>query len=176
MVRSPDGNTAFFNNNAVVFQRDSYIPYVFIICLDLTKYFHTFLKKGLEAENMKDTDKCPLLVNTSVQAKPLLHSPEQAARAIAFYVNTNKAKYMCFKQKGILFTLRSKCLKLVNQFTYLGIKISSTKRDVNIRRVTHRFPILWKSDLYSKTKLDCFHAVTVSLLLYRCTTCSQIKC
>ena len=39
---------------------------------------------------------------------------------------------MYFKQKGAIFILNRKPLKLVDQFTYLDSNISSTESDVNI--------------------------------------------
>ena len=50
------------------------------------------------------------------------------ARGIGLNVNANKTELMCFK-KGAISTLIVKPLKLVNQFTYLGSKISSTESD-----------------------------------------------
>ena len=50
---------------------------------------------------------------------------EKAAGGIGFYVNVDKTELMCFKQ-GTISTLSSKFLKLIDQFTYLSINISST--------------------------------------------------
>ena len=47
-------------------------------------------------------------------------------------MNANVIEYMCFKQKGAIFILKGKALKLVDLFTYLSSNISSTEKDVNI--------------------------------------------
>ena len=43
-----------------------------------------------------NTDDLALLSNTTFQAKSLQHSLKQAARAIGFYVNSDKIEFMCF--------------------------------------------------------------------------------
>ena len=74
-----------------------------------------------------------LLANTHAQAKSLLHSLEQTAESIGLYVNANKTEFMYFKRKGAISTLSVRHRKLVDKFTYLGINISSTESEVNIR-------------------------------------------
>ena len=69
--------------------------------------------------------------NKPAQAKSFLYSLEQAARGIDLYMNTNKTKFMHFKQRTIS-TLSSKPLKLLDLITYLGNHISSTESNVDI--------------------------------------------
>ena len=71
-----------------------------------------------------------LLANTPALAESLMYRLVQAAGSIRFYVNQNKTKFMCFKHEAI-FTLSSKPLKSLDQFTYLGSNISSTESGVN---------------------------------------------
>ena len=68
-----------------------------------------------------------LLTNTVGQAKSLLHSLEHAARGIGLSVNSDKMEFVCFKQDGAISTINGKCLKIVDQFAYLGSNISSTE-------------------------------------------------
>ena len=75
------------------------------------------------------TDDLALLTNIPVLAGFLLHSQEQVTRHIGLYVNAIKKEFMCFKKEGAFSTLNGKCLKLVDQFTYLGSNISSTERE-----------------------------------------------
>ena len=87
---------------------------------------------------------------------------------------------MSSKQKGAISTLSGKSLKLGDHFTYLGSNISSTESDVNIRRAKalttiERLSILSKSDMSYKIKWDFFQVVTVSIILYGCTTWTQTK-
>ena len=62
---------------------------------------------------------------------------------------------MCFEQEGAISILSGKTLKVVDQFTYLGIDISSTESDVNIgiakvRTSMDTLTVIWKSDLSEK--------------------------
>ena len=82
---------------------------------------------------------------------------------------------MSFKREGAIFTLSGKPLKLVYKFTYFGSNISSIESDVNIRLAKawtdiDWLSIIWKSDRSDRIKQDFFQAVTVSILLYGCTT------
>ena len=45
-------------------------------------------------------DEITLLANTPTQAQLLLHSLERATGGIGLHVNTNKAEFMCFNQRG----------------------------------------------------------------------------
>ena len=65
-------------------------------------------------------------------------------------------------------------LKLVDLFTYFGTNISSTESEFNTRirkplTAIDRLSNIWKSDLSDKI------AVTLSVLVYRCTTWMQTK-
>ena len=87
---------------------------------------------------------------------------------------------MYFKQEGDISTLNAKPLKLVDQFTYLGINISSTEKNVNIRieksqTVIDQLSIIWKSDLFEKINGVFNQAVSVLVLLYRCTIWTQTE-
>ena len=70
-------------------------------------------------------------------------------------------------------------MKLVDQLTYLGNNISSTKSNVNIRigkasTVINRLSTVWKM-IFDKIKQDFFQAVTVSVLLYGFMTWTLTK-
>ena len=67
-----------------------------------------------------------------------------------------------------------KLLKSVNNFSYLGNSISSTKSDfcIHLRQaftVIDRLPIIWKPDLSNKISLDFSQVVAMSLVLHDCT-------
>ena len=68
---------------------------------------------------------------------------------------------MWFKWEEAIFTLSSRPLKLVDEFTYLGSNISSTESGINICLVKvwtifNRLSIIQKSDLSDKIKQDFF--------------------
>ena len=146
MVRSPDGDTDFFDIAAAVLQGDTLAPYIFIICLDyvLRTSLDTIKEEGFTLKKARSrlypaqiitdadyADDLALLANTPAQAESLLHSLEKAAKNVGLYVNSDKTEFICFKKKGGMSTLNGKPLKPVEQFTYLCSNISSTESDIN---------------------------------------------
>ena len=151
-VRSPDGNTEYFDIVAGVLQGDTLAPYLFITCLDYV--FRTSIDKirenGFELTKKRSrrypattitdadyADDIAILANTPNQAETLLHSLERAAAGIGLHVNAHKTEYMCYNQTGDISTLDGTPLKLVDKFTYLGSSVSSTKKDIDTRLMKH---------------------------------------
>ena len=170
-VRSPDGDTEYFDIVAGVLQGDTLAPYLFIICLDYV--LRTSIDKrenGFEltkkrsrrylAKTITDADYADdiaILANTPNQAETLLHSLERATASIGLHVNAHKTEYMCYNQTGEISTLDGTSLKLVDKFTYLGSSVSSTEKDIDTRltkawTAIDRQSIIWKSDLTDKMK------------------------
>ena len=194
-VRSPDGDTEYFDILAGVLQGDTLAPFLFIICLDyvLRTSIDKIRENGFEltkkrskrypAKTITDTDYADdlvLLANTPNQAETLLHSLERAAAGIDLHVNVHKTEYMCYNQTGNITTLDGASLRLVDKFTYLGSTVSSTKNDIDTRltkawTAIDRLSIIWKSDLTDEMKRSFFQAVVVSILLYGCTTWTLTK-
>ena len=96
-VRSPDGDTEYFDIVAGVLQGDTLAPYLFIICLDyaLRTSIDKIRENGFEltkrrskrypAKTITDADYADdlaLLVNTPNQAETRLHSLERATAGI----------------------------------------------------------------------------------------------
>ena len=194
-VRSPDGDTEYFDIVAGVLQGDTLAPYLFILCLDyvLRTSIDKIRENGFELTKKKsrrypakiitDTDYADdiaLLANTPNQAKTLVHSLERAASSIGLHVNALKTEYMCYNQTCDISTLEGASLKLVDRFTYLGSSVSSTKKDIDTRltkawTAIDRLSTIWKSDLTDKMKRSFFQAAVVSILLYGCTTWTLTK-
>ena len=194
-VRSPDGDTEYFDIVAGVLQGDMLAPYLFITCLD--NMFRTSIDKirenGFEQTKKRSrrylakiitdadyTDDIALLANTPNQAERLLHSLEWAAAGIGLHVNAHKTEYMCYNQTGDISTLDGTSLKLVDKFTYLGSSVSSTEKDIDTWltkawTAIDRLSIIWKSDLTDKMKRSFFQAAVVSILLYGRTTWTLTK-
>ena len=194
-VRSPDGDTEYFDIVAGVLQGDTLAPYLFIIYLDYV--FRTSIDKIRENSfeltkkrsrrypaktitNADYTDDIAILANTPNQAETQLHSLERATAGIGLHVNAHKTEYMCYNQTGDISTLDGTSLKLVDKFTYLGSSVSSPEKDIN-RRLTKawtaidRLSIIWKSDLTNKMKRSFFQGAVLSILLYGCTTWTLTK-
>ena len=194
-VRSPDGDTEYFDIVAGVLQGDTLAPYLFIICLDyvLRTSIDKIKENGFELTKKRSrrypattitdadyADDIAILANTPDQAETLLHSLERAAASIGLYVNAHKTEYMCYNQTGDISTLEGTPLKLVDKFTYLGSSVESTEKDIETRltkawRAINRLSIIWKSDLTDKMKRSFFQAAVTSILLYGCTTWTLTK-
>ena len=171
-VRSPDGDTEYFDIVAGALQGSTLAPYLFIICLDYVPRtsIDKIKENGFEltkkrsrrypAKTITDADYAndiPILANTSNQAETLLHSLERATAGIGLHINSHKSEYMCFNQTGDISTLDGSPLKLVDIFTYLGSSVSSTEKDIDTRltkawTAIHKLSIIWKSDLADKMK------------------------
>ena len=171
-VRSPDGDTEYFDIVAGVLQGDTLAPYRFILCLDyvLRIPIDKFRENSLELTKKRNrsyaaktttdadyADDIAILANTPSQAGTLLHSLERTAAGIGLHVNSHKTEYMCYNQTGDIATLDGSSLKLVDKFTYLGSSVSSTEKDIATRltkawTAIDRLSIIWKSDLTDKTK------------------------
>ena len=130
-VRSPDGDTEYFDIVVGVLQGDTLAPYLFIICLDyvLRTSIDKIRQNGFELTKKRSrrypattitdadyADDIAILANTPDQAETLLHSLEWAAGGIGLY-NAHKTEYMCYNQTGDISTLDGTPLKLVDRFT-----------------------------------------------------------
>ena len=174
-VRSPDGNTEYFNIVAGVLQGDTLAPYLFIICLDsvLRTSIDKIRENGFEltkrsrrypAKTITDADYADDLTiqaNTPNQAETLLQNLERAAAGIGVHVNAHTTEYMCYNHIGDIFTVDRTSVKLVDKFTYLGSSVSSTEKDIDMRltkawTAIDRLSIIWKSDLTDKIKRNFF--------------------
>ena len=100
-VRSPDGDTEYFDIVTGVLQGDTLAPYLFIICLDyvLRTSIDKIRENGFKltkkrsrrypAKTITDADDIAILANTPNQAETLLHSLEWAVAGIGLYVNAH---------------------------------------------------------------------------------------
>ena len=146
-VCSPDGGTDYFNIVAGVMQGDTSAPYLFIICLDyvLRTSIDKMKDNGFKLTNERNrrypsqtitdmdyANDIALLANAPAQAETLLHSLERAAAGIGLHVSAHKMAYMCFNQRGDIYTQNGSSLKLVDKFTYLGNSVLSIGTDINM--------------------------------------------
>ena len=137
-VRSPNGDTEYFDIVAGVQQGDTLAPYFSIICLDyvLRTSIDKIRENGFEltkkrsrrypAKTITDADYADdktILANTPNQAETLLHSLERDTAGIGLHVNAHKTEYMCYDQTDDISTLDGTSLKLVDKFTYVGSSV-----------------------------------------------------
>ena len=132
-VRSLDRGTDYFDIVRGLLQGNTSAPYLVIICLDyvLRTSIDLMKENGLKlakersrrypAQTITDVDYAndiALLANTPVQSESLIHSLERAADSIGLHVNTDKTEYMCFNQRGEIYTQKR---------TYLQQRSADTK-------------------------------------------------
>ena len=159
VVRSPDGDTDYFDIVAGELQGDTLAPYLFIICLDyvLRTSIDKIKENGFElttkrsrrypektVTNADYADDLAILTNAPAQAETLLHSLERATAGIGLQVNAQKMKYMCD-----ISTLGGSSLKLVDKFTYIGGSVSSTEKYIDTPlakawKAIYRLSVIWK--------------------------------
>ena len=183
-VRSPDGDTEYFDIVAGVLQGDTLAPYLFIICLDyvLRTSIDKIRENGFELTNKRSrsypaktitdadyADDIAILANTPNQAEKPLHSFERAATGIGLHVNAHKTEYMCYNHTRDISTLDGTSLKLIDKFTYLGSSVSTTEKDIDTRLTKARtvidsLSIIRKSDLTDIMKRSFFHTCMDALL------------
>ena len=151
MVRSPDGDTDFFDIIAGVLQGDTLAPYLFIICLDYVlrkaldenpelgftlKPQRSRRHKSVNITDVDYADDLAVLTNNIQDAMKLLHKIEEAASEIGLYINAKKTEYIIINIENNTFEIRDlngNLLKVVEDFKYLGSYIASTERDIEIR-------------------------------------------
>ena len=166
-VRSPDGDTDYFDIVTGVLRGDTLAPYLFIICLDfvLRSSIDLMKENGFKlakersrrypTQTIKDADYADdiaLLTNTPAQTATLLHRLERVAGGIGLHINADKKEYMYFNQRNVISTLNGGSLKLVDKFTYVGSSVPPIENDINMRlawaqRAIDRLSVKWKSDL-----------------------------
>ena len=169
MVRSPDGDTDFFNITEGVPQGDTLAPFIFIICLDyvLRKALDKNLDLGFTLTKQKSrrhpaktitdadyADDLAVLADYLKDATSLLHSVETTAREIGLYVNADKTEFICLNQDTSdgMKSLNGKKISQVDDFKYLGSYIASTEHDIDIRLkkawgALNGMNVIWKPNL-----------------------------
>ena len=191
MVRSPDGDTDFFNITAGVLQGDTLAPFLFIICLDyvLRKALDENPELGFTLQQPRSrrypavkitdvdyADDLALLTNTIQDATALLHKIEEAASEIGLYINSKKTEYIIINLDNTI-EIRDRngnLIKVVKDFKYLGSYIASTEKDIEIRigkawGAVNQLDSIWKSNLPDTLKRNFFRATVESVLVYGST-------
>ena len=165
-VRSPEGDTEFFDIIAGVLPGDTLAPYLFIIVLDYVsrsldqnKNLHFTLRKQLSrrypAEMLTDADfadDLALLSDKIGNAEKLLNILETAAASVGLYMNTTKTKFIAVNTEGTIAAQNGRDLEQANDFNYLGSKIISSENDIQVRigsawSALNKLTPIWRSNL-----------------------------
>ena len=149
-VRSPDGDTTFFEITAGVLRGDILAPFFFIICLNyiirktLDQTYDlgfTLIKKKTKRYNaikiidVDYSDDIAVSTYNIKDATSLFHKIEEVSKEIGIQVNMEKTEYMNINQANTE-NLKSSTriqIKRINDFKYLGSYVSSTEKYVKIR-------------------------------------------
>ena len=150
MVRSPDGDTPFFEITTSVLQGYTLAPFLFIICLDyiLKNSLDCNKELGFTISKRKSSrypavsitdadyaDDIALSTNDLSEANTLLGLLliEEKANEIGLKINSGKTEYMSFNQNekttSIIKSLNGENIKKVDDFKYLGSYIGYTEHD-----------------------------------------------
>ena len=165
-VRSPDGDTEFFNIIAGVLQGDALATYLFIIVLDYVlrnldqnKNLGFTLRKQLSrrypSKMLTDGDfanDLALLLDKIGKAEKLLKILEIAAASAGLYMNTTKIKLIAVNAEGTITAQNGYDLEQVKDFNYLGSKIISSENDIQVGigsawSALNKLTPIWKSTL-----------------------------
>ena len=184
-VRSPDGDTEFFNIIARLLQGDTLAPYLFIIVLDYVlrnldqnKILGFTLRKQLSrrypAEMLTDADFDNVLVILSDKirnAEKLLKILETAVASVGLYMNTTKTKLIAVNTEGIITAQNGCDLKQVKDFNYLDSKVISSENDIQMRigsawSTLNKLTPIWRSNLDVSIKREFFKTTVESVLTY----------
>ena len=188
-VLSQDGETELFDILAGVLQGDTLAPYLFIIALDyaLGKAINGreeelgFQIQRRQSRRIKPVcisdldfaDDIALISEQVKQAQALLDRVETAAAAIGLMANPKKTKVMTFNcpSKIDIKTSDGSILEEVDDFTYLGSLVSSSRADIAKRiglawAAHNKMSRIWRSTLSRKTKTQMFRSTVESVFLY----------
>ena len=131
-LRSPDGDTDYFDIITGVLQGGTLVPYLFIICLDYVLRTSIDKIKGNGFELTKKRNR-RYPAKTITDADYADNIAILANADIGLHGNAHKMEYMCFNQIGDISTLNGSSLKIVDKYTYLGSSVSSTETDIDTR-------------------------------------------
>ena len=185
-VRSPNGDTEYFDIVAGVLQGDTLAPYLFIICLDyvLRTSIDKIKENGFEQAKKRSKRYPAKTITDADYADDWRYWRIRIIKQRHYYIVWNEPQQasmsMHTKLNMCVTTLDGASLKLVDKFTYLGRSVSSTENDIDTRltkawTAIDSLSIIWKSDLTDKMKRSFFQAAIVSILLYGCTTWTLTK-
>ena len=192
MVRSPDGDTPFFDITTGVLQGDTLAPYLFIICLDYimrtsidnnSQYGLTLTERkssrypAFTITDVDYADDIAITTNNVKEANILLNSLEKTAKEIGLHINVAKAEYMAYNQNStdMIKTQNEENIKKTQDFKYLGSFIASTEHDINVRigkawAALNQMNNIWNSKLSKNLKRNFFRATVESVFVYGAIT------
>ena len=186
MVRSPDGDTEYFDINAGVIQGDTLAPLLFILTLDYVLRTSIDKNKDLSPNISKQrsrrypaikitdadyADDLVIFADSSRYAKNLLNVLEESGKTVGLKVNIKKTQHMNINSNKTVKSIDGEVLKNVDNFIYFGSEIESTDKEIKIRTAKSwaaldKLSSIWKSPLCTTLKRNFFRAVVESVLLY----------
>ena len=184
MVRSPDGDTEYFDINAGVLQGDTLAPLLFIITLDYVLRTSIDENKDLTQSKQRSrrytvikitdaeyADDLVIFVDSSRNAEKLLNVLEKSGKTVGRKVNIKKTSHMNINSNKTVTSIYGDVLKNFDNFIYLGSEIESTDKEIKIRiakswAALDNLSSIWKSPLSTTLNRNFFRAIVESVLLY----------
>ena len=119
-VRSPDGDTDYFDIVAGVLQGDTLAPYLWIICLDyvLATSIDKIKENDFALTKKRSRNYPSKTITDADYADDIAILANTPAAGIGLHANAHKTEYICFNQTGDVSTLGSSSLKLIDKLTY----------------------------------------------------------
>ena len=151
--------------------------------LGLTLNQTTARKQLMPGNTFTDTDFADdlcLLSDTVADAQIFLTRLEEAAAEFGLCVNASKTEAMMFNTTGRLTSISGADIKNVEDFKYLGAWISSSAKELNVRKgqawsALFKLDKIWESSLSRRMKIMFFKATVESVLLYGAETWTLTK-
>lgn len=95
-----------------------------------------------------------------------MHSVQKTVTEICLHINADKTEYMCLNQQSFTNFMSVKPLKWSFRSSILKVKVMGTLLLAYFRAATDKLSIVRKTGLPDKMKLDLFHTVVITFLLY----------
>ena len=182
-VRTESGNSGWFPVETGVKQGCVLSPMLFGIAIDwvmrkTTNDTHLGIKwKDKVLEDLDFADDIALLSSTHKDAQEKTNRLQMVADQTGLQINSAKTKILDLTSKPDDIKLNDQALEKVNNFTYLGSKMSTTgdtTPEISTRialaaNAFNRLSNIWKSKtLRKRTKLKIFNACVIPVLTYGC--------
>ena len=185
-VLTPEGATLEFLTNLGILQGDVLAPLIFIIVLDYILRLAVSPADGIKINdtlNLADLEFADDIaaITSSVHDNTLLcQSIADIAAQHGLMFNLSKTEYMSYNlprpvPSSERVFVNNKPLEEVFEFKYLGSNISSTAKDIHVRKgqawnALQKLDVFWKSGMSRKTKTKIFRTAVEPVLLYGCET------
>ena len=184
-VMTPEGTTLEFLTNLGILQGYVLAPLIFIIVLDYILRLAIGPQQGFKVgtnhiADLDFADDIAIIADSIANNSRLCQSISDIAAHYGLLINIEKTKYMFYNiprpvNSNERVFINGEALEEVSDFKYLGSYISSTSRDINVRKglawkALQSLDTFWKSNMSRKIKTKIFRTAVEPVLLYGAET------